>query len=225
MLKGKGIISNLQKKILLSLRGLSDFNFFYLTGGTALAEFYLGHRKSYDLDIFTREENLILPFSYTAEKRLSSKGFLLKVIRRFSTFIEFELGVEDEKVRVQFAYDSPFYFEQPLESDLGIKVNSYRDIIGDKLLAFTGRTEPRDAIDIYFILKKENIWELIKLASQKDLGFDIYWLALAFQKVEEFPNEISRWPVELLLEINIKNLKNKFTQLSIEIMDRLGERK
>jgi len=225
MLKGKGIISNLQKKILLSLRGLSDFNFFYLTGGTALAEFYLGHRKSYDLDIFTREENLILPFSYTAEKRLSSKGFLLKVIRRFSTFIEFELGVEDEKVRVQFAYDSPFYFEQPLESDLGIKVNSYRDIIVDKLLAFTGRTEPRDAIDIYFILKKENIWELIKLASQKDLGFDIYWLALAFQKVEEFPDEISRWPVELLLEINIKNLKNKFTQLSIEIMDRLGERK
>ncbi|MCD6220449.1 nucleotidyl transferase AbiEii/AbiGii toxin family protein [Candidatus Calescamantes bacterium] len=221
MLQGKGIISNLQKKILLSLRDLSDFNFFYLTGGTALAEFYLGHRKSYDLDIFTREENLILPFSHIAEKKLSSEGFSLKVVRRFSAFVEFELEEKDEKTRVQFAYDSPFHLEEPLDSNLGIKVNSYRDIIIDKLLAFTGRTEPRDAIDTYFILKKENIWELIKLASQKDSGFDIYWLALAFQKVKEFPDEIDSWPVEMLLEIDIRELKNKFSQLALEIMKKL----
>ena len=128
---------------------------------------------------------------------------------------------KDEKTRVQFAYDSPFHLEEPLDSNLGIKVNSYRDIIIDKLLAFTGRTEPRDAIDTYFILKKENIWELIKLASQKDSGFDIYWLALAFQKVKEFPDEIDSWPVEMLLEIDIRELKNKFSQLALEIMKKL----
>jgi len=34
---------------------------FYLTGGTALAEFYLAHRKSFDLDIFTTEKGIIIP--------------------------------------------------------------------------------------------------------------------------------------------------------------------
>jgi hypothetical protein len=28
-----------------------------------LAEYYLGHRKSYDLDLFTAEAGLVVPFS------------------------------------------------------------------------------------------------------------------------------------------------------------------
>ena len=63
MLKGKGILSEIQKRILGSFQRLADASYFYLTGGTALAEFYLGHRNSYDLDLFTPEEGLILPFS------------------------------------------------------------------------------------------------------------------------------------------------------------------
>jgi len=31
---------------------------FYLTGGTALAEFYLKHRLSEDIDLFTEEEEV-----------------------------------------------------------------------------------------------------------------------------------------------------------------------
>ena len=59
------------------------------------------------------------------------------------------------------------------------------------------------------------------MASQKDSGFDIYWLALAFQKVKEFPDEIDSWPVEMLLEIDIRELKNKFSHLALEIMKKL----
>ncbi|RKY97894.1 MAG: hypothetical protein DRQ10_08070 [Candidatus Hydrothermota bacterium] len=33
---------------------------FYLTGGTALSGFYLGHRVSYDMDMFTRKDLLQL---------------------------------------------------------------------------------------------------------------------------------------------------------------------
>ncbi len=221
MLKGKGVISNFQKEILLSLKDLSDCTHFYLTGGTALAEFYLGHRRSYDLDIFTAEKDLILPFSRLVEEKISSEGIILRVIRRFSTFVEFELEKDAEKTKVQFAYDSPFHFNQPEDSELGVKVNSCKDIIADKLLAFTGRIEPRDAIDIYFILEKEELRRLTELASQKDPGFDLYWLAVAFKKVSDFPDELNRWPVELLVEIEIKKLKHKFSALSREIMDRI----
>jgi len=31
---------------------------FYLTGGTALSEFYLKHRLSEDIDLFTKEEEV-----------------------------------------------------------------------------------------------------------------------------------------------------------------------
>ncbi|MCX5975766.1 MAG: nucleotidyl transferase AbiEii/AbiGii toxin family protein [Coprothermobacterota bacterium] len=44
-----------------SLSQIPDLIQFYLTGGTALAEFYLGHRKSFDLDIFTGEESADQP--------------------------------------------------------------------------------------------------------------------------------------------------------------------
>ena len=81
--------------------------------------------------------------------------------------------------------------------------------------------EPRDAVDLYFILEKENFWELSKLAKKKDPGFDLYWMAAALEKVKSFPDEINRWPVEMLKEIDILNLKNKFLFLAVEIMDRL----
>ncbi len=67
----------------------------------------------------------------------------------------------------------------------------------DKFLAFFGRAEPRDAVDLFFIPKKETIKDIAKLAAKKDPGFDIYWLAVAPGKVKDFPDEINRWPVEM----------------------------
>lgn len=88
---------------------------------------------------------------------------------------------DNQKTRLHLAYDSPFRFDKPVNSDSGIKINDYKDIVVDKLLTFFGRGEPRDAVDLFFILKKENFWKLIKLASQKDPGFDLYWMAIALQ--------------------------------------------
>jgi hypothetical protein len=221
MLKGKEIISKLQKRVLNSLRNIPDSSYFYLTGGTALAEFYLGHRRSYDLDIFTAQKGLILPFSRIVEEELRKEKFSTNVIRRFSSFVEFEISQKNEIVRAQLALDSPFRFEEPLDSYLGVKINDYKDITVDKLLAFFGRAEPRDAVDLYFILDKENFWELADLARKKDPGFDMYWMAVALEKVKDFPDKISLWPVEMLIDIDIKKLKNKFSSLTMEIMERL----
>ncbi|MCD6141253.1 hypothetical protein J7J55_00810 [Candidatus Bipolaricaulota bacterium] len=41
--QNKGILSDAQKLALKTFAELPDSNKFYLTGGTALAEFYLGH--------------------------------------------------------------------------------------------------------------------------------------------------------------------------------------
>lgn len=220
MLKSNGIITDLQREILLIFSTIPDSDMFYLTGGTALTEFYLAHRKSFDLDIFTTEKALVIPFSHTFEDEIK-KVFQIKVIRRLETFVEFEVSGKDEKTRVQIALDSPFRFENPVDSDIGIKVNDYTDLIVDKLLAFFGRAEPRDAVDLFFILKDEDFWKLTELAKGKDPGFDLYWMAIALKKVENFPDEINLWPVDMIKDVNPKEIKTLFSKLAIEIMERI----
>ncbi len=221
MPKGKGVLSRVQRRAISVLTELQDAKHFYLTGGTALAEFYLGHRKSYDLDLFTTERGLVLPFSRLVEDRFKKQGLVVGMARRFSSFVEFEVSEKDESTRVQFALDTPFRLENPLDSELGLRINDYKDLIVDKLQAFFGRTEPRDAVDLFFILNRENLWELSALAKEKDPGFDLYWLAIAMEKTREFPDEIQRWPVEMLVRVEAKSIKARFSQLAKEILAKI----
>lgn len=205
---------------LSALQTAPDVERFYLTGGTALAEFYLGHRRSFDLDLFTTEQALVLPFSRVAEEGLRRKGLDVSTVRRLETFAEVEVSRGQDVVRVQFAYDTPHRFAPPMETELG-RVNDFQDLVVDKLLAFFGRAEPRDAVDLAFIFREVSPWELLDLAPAKDPGFDLYWFARALEKVEGFPDEVKRWPVEMLVPLSLSDLKASFRQLADEIMIRL----
>lgn len=218
MLKGKGILSAIQRKFLRTFSGLADQTNFWLTGGTALAEFYIGHRLSFDLDFFTSEEKIIIPFSRTLEKAYEKAGWSVSVHRRFSTFVDFVLSSNKEEVRLDLALDSPFRFESPMESDTSILVNSYKDLIADKTLAYYGRAEPRDAVDLYFILQRESLDHLLSLAKQKDPGLDPYWFAVALQKAQSFPDELSRWPVKMLVPLDVKELKRLFQAFAVKLL-------
>lgn len=220
MLKGKGIITNLQREILKLFSTLSDSQFFYLTGGTALSEFYLAHRKSYDLDLFSVERGIILPFSRVLEDELK-KRFRVNVIRRLESLVEMEVQGFNEATRIQLAIDSPARFEDPVDSDIGIKINDYKDLIVDKLLAFYGRAEARDAVDLFFILQREGFQKLVELAKQKDPGFDLYWFAIALERVKGLPDEIERWPVDMLIRLNAKEIKALFTGIIYQIMEEI----
>lgn len=217
--QSKGLLTKAQQQILKTFQLLPDAQRFYLTGGTALAEFYLGHRRSFDLDLFTTEQGLIVPFSRVTEQHFAQR-FAVRVIRRLESFAEFELSWPEESVRVHLAYDSPYRFAPPHETSLG-RVNDFQDLVVDKLLAFFGRAEPRDAVDLFAILETEDVGELTGLALQKDPGFDLYWFAQALQKTQDFPDELERWPVELVHPLDPKQLKRRFQEIALEIMARL----
>lgn len=53
------ILTSLQEEVLRIFDETEEAELFYLTGGTALAAFYLQHRLSRDLDLFTTEEEAI----------------------------------------------------------------------------------------------------------------------------------------------------------------------
>lgn len=91
----------------------------------------------------------------------------------------------------------------------------------DKLLAYYGRTEPRNAIDLYFILQDEPAERLLQQAQQKDPGFDLYWFAIALNRCADFPDEPDRWPVKMLVPFEPRKLKADFQNFAIQIMDNL----
>ena len=187
LLAGRGLLTPLQKTFISLFAHLEDMNQFYLTGGTALAEYYLGHRLSLDLDFFSGVDGLVLPTSYQIEKQGQGQNLNIPVICRFSTYVEFLISSDQSSLKVDLALDSPFRFEPPVFSTDGIQINDYQDLRVDKLLAYYGRAEPRDAIDLYFILQDEPVDRLLQQAQQKDPGFDLYWFSIALIQVLIFP--------------------------------------
>ncbi len=89
----------------------------------------------------------------------------------------------------------------------------------DKLLAYYGRTEPRDAVDLFFILQNAPVELLLKQAAQKDPGFDLYWFAVALNRSESFPDELERWPVKMLKPFEPAALKKTFLDWAMQLMD------
>jgi len=173
LLKGKGLLTPAQKEALILLATLPDREHFYLTGGTALAEFYLGHRISFDLDLFTTQEGLVGPFSQVLERRFREKEWGMKIIRRFATFVEMLLEKAGEEIRLDLALDAPFRFAPPLLSEYGVLVNAWEDLKAEKTLAYYGRAEPRDAVDLYFLLDAHSLEHLMELAARKDPGLTV----------------------------------------------------
>ncbi len=86
------------------------------------------------------------------------------------------------------------------------------------MLAYYGRAEPRDAADLYFMLQRDSLGDLIALAAEKDAGFDLYWFAVALNQAEAFPDELERWPVKVLKDLDPVALKRRFREMAISIM-------
>lgn len=216
---GLEILERIQKDILIHLKELPEIESFYLTGGTALSAFYLGHRKSNDLDFFTSTEELILPFSFKIEEDLKRKDFKIERARGFRSFIELIVSSLKESTVIHIALDSPFRFEQPKDSEgfPGLKIDSLIDIATNKLLTLFGRATLRDFVDVYFLIKEKfTKAELIGKARIKDPGFDIYWLGVAFERVNEFSAD-SPEMLLLMKPCDIKELRGFFNEWRKEI--------
>lgn len=217
----KGILTPIQKDFIRLFASLADQEQFYLAGGTALAEYYLGHRLSFDLDFFTGIKGLVLPLSYQIEQSGQKFGLDISVVRRFATFAQFMVSNQNGSQKIDLAMDSPFRFEPPVLTKEGIFVNNYQDLRIDKLLAYFGRAEPRDAVDLYFIMQNEPLESLLEQAAQKDTGFDLYWFAIALNKSAKFPDELERWPVKMLVPLQPVKLKAQFKDLAVLLMNRI----
>lgn len=147
---------------------------FYLTGGTALAAFYLKHRYSEDLDFFSEEE--ISPLSIAAfvqslKKDLRyRKADFQQSLNRYLVFLTFQKGPE---LKVEFTY-YPGAPLEPRKTIAGIVVDSLFDIAVNKAFTIAQNARTRDFIDLYLILKHEKGWNFQNLLKKGRAKFDVY---------------------------------------------------
>ncbi len=169
-----------QTEILKLFFGTSFSKQFFLTGGTALAAFYLGHRDSKDLDFFSLEQYDSLQMEAVLRdlgERLHCK-IMTKVTSRTYNEIYLENQEKGWVQRIDIVQEQPRRFGDVVDID-GVRVDSLENIGSNKVLTIFGRLEIKDYIDLYAIVTKTNHMfdELFALAKQKDLGLNEFHFA------------------------------------------------
>src|SRR3989344_3980821 len=193
------ILSDNQKNILLLLskeKIISDN--FYLSGGTALAEFYLNHRLSEDLDFFSEKEFNTEAIS-TIFKKIQ-KDAKIKSVKYEQSFNRnlFFLELENDFIKTEFTY---FPFPRiEVGGNIGnLKIDSLLDIAVNKVFTIHQKPRSRDFINLYLILKMKPEWNLNELMEKAQAKFDNYLdplqLSAQFVKVDilkDYPKMITQ---------------------------------
>ena len=192
-------------------------DYFYLTGGTALAEFFLHHRLSEDLDFFSETEfnaQAINVFFAKNKKQLKIKKIdYQQSFNRNLFFIDFG----NEIVKTEFTF-FPFPRIEKKVKKGELFIDSVIDIAVNKIFTIYQKPRARDFIDLYFINKEFGfkIQNLVKKAKVKfDFHIDYLQLGSQFnlaQQVKDYP--------KMIVDINHKDWQNYFISQSKEFKNK-----
>ena len=124
---------------------------FFLTGGTALSVFYLHHRYSNDLDLFTRDAVNLDELNFMISRKWPNKCAAINKSPSFLSYLIDETKVDfvidplsDDEERPVFVF----------ENEHRLRVDTLEGIVSNKLCACVSRSEPKDYIDLYAILQQ-----------------------------------------------------------------------
>lgn len=119
----------------------------YVAGGGALNELLGGSRRSRDVDLFHDTEAALVATWPRDRDALLAAGLTVETLREKPAFVEARVRDEADAVLVQWAQDSAYRFFPLVEHELlGLTLHPF-DLATNKVLALTGRREPRDWID------------------------------------------------------------------------------
>jgi predicted nucleotidyltransferase component of viral defense system len=181
---------------------------FRFTGGTALSAFYLEHRLSEDLDFFSSEKvPLFMLEGWLKTLNFISDSSYTKQFDRNIFSIQFK---DSSLLKVEFAYYPLKNIEDTYLIE-GLRVDSFLDIIVNKLCAIADRMDAKDYVDIYQAFKKSRLSfeHLMGLAEKKCEIKGIRHILK--RRLLQIPEGISGLP--LRVEIKGKDIENLFNRL------------
>jgi hypothetical protein len=157
----------------------------FLSGGTALGAFYLGHRRSADLDFFTRDRADYDERVRQFVRLVEGAGLRVVAGSAGAGFRRFVVSDADETVPVDLVLDTAERISAPTVTPEGLVVDSLDDITANKLGAVLGRAEVRDYVDLFFLAKAgQDPLAFVPAARRKDGGIDAAALAFVLSGVK-----------------------------------------
>lgn len=143
-------------ELLKKLQSEDLFTNLSLVGGTSLA-LQIGHRVSVDLDLF----GVLECDNITLNKTLKSL-FQIETIQQTENIHIYNI----ENIKVDIV-NYPYPWLQPPINRDGLKLATIDDIAAMKLAAITGRGSKKDFIDLYFLLQRFSLKEMLNLYLKK----------------------------------------------------------
>ena len=203
------ILDDKRRNILPLLAPLKDD--FYLAGGTALA-LWLGHRDSVDFDFFTLKS--FDTNSLFEQLRDIFQGHKLVKIQDEKDTITV---IVDDEIKISFM-TYRYKLLEDLRDEPFLRLAGVRDIACMKLSAIVGRASNKDYIDLFFILRKHALSEILADAERKFPQLDrnlILKSIVYFADIRQEPilfqsgREVSFSEVKKGLITAVKNLEPK----------------
>jgi hypothetical protein len=175
-----------------------------LVGGTSAA-LQMGHRTSVDLDLFGKMETDGLQLLNLLQKeRLNTElKYNTKAIKTFF--------VNDIKVDI---VDYSFDWLEPIIVEDGLRLAGLKDISAIKLAAITGRGTKKDFIDLFFLLKKFKLNEMLEFYKTKFKTSEIY---IVVRSMSYFVDAENNPAPKMFVEVSWEKVKETIKKEIIKI--------
>jgi predicted nucleotidyltransferase component of viral defense system len=147
---------------------------FFLTGGSALGIFYLEHRLSYDLDFFTSApavewhllENIVR--GITADIHAECRALTAS-----PDFHRYQIVRPPESEILDFVIERIPQIDEKKNDFDGVRVDTIREIMVNKICALIHRCELKDVLDLYYLQRHGYfVRDYLKETQRKESGLD-----------------------------------------------------
>lgn len=218
----KETITQFQREFLESF--FEQTQTFFLTGGTALSGFYLHHRYSQDIDLFTIQSEPfahIHAFVLQTAQRIDAKLTAIQTEPMFRRYLlsrktkspVSEANREEESIIVDGVKDIAVQIVQGKPKFGNVVVDSLEDICCNKICAIVGRGEIKDYIDLYFLHQYGySIKKYLSFAQKKDSGVSKATIAYVLSEVK-----FLQIPDYMVKPLSIEELQAFFQALSDDL--------
>lgn len=195
---------------------------FYLTGGTALASWYLHHRESYDLDFFTDQQFDYDQITHWLKTKQKDIGFRWMGVDEGWQFYTYYFRFPDNsRLKVDFGR----YMGMRIEKGLvwqDLEIDSLYDIAVNKTQMFMLKPRERDYIDLYFIIQNTN-WKIDKLLTDASTKFGISYNPVQVIKNFYKAKEITNFP-KMLAPFDQNDMEKFFIDLARSLKGHIFKR-
>ncbi len=207
-------LNELQKEFLE--RFFAHENRFYLTGGAALVGYYLHHRQTEDVDLFTLENDIESGFAL-ANQVAREMGAETESLQTSPDFRRLLLRRGESAIVVDFLHEYVFQIDRAKRVVNGIRLDTPDEILANKLCALLSRSEIRDLVDVRALeMAGYSVDSAIDAAAKKDSGFtpaQLAWVLSEIRFGEDLvpPGDVSRTALQnYLKELLAKLLRMAF---------------